>query len=47
MLALQYNVFVHDVDKLLMADWGVGQGGSSSLLMSLQLSTADDQWGVG
>ena len=58
--ALQYNVFIHDVDKLislnsqlLMTKGGWGEGGvsSSSLHISLNSLTPDDQgwmgWGWG
>ena len=56
MLSLQYNVFFHGrlvllhiahVTSTLNCQWLVGGRSSSTLHMSLQLSTADGQWGGG
>ena len=53
MLALQYNVFIHDVDKLISLNsqllmtkgwWGGGGVSSSSLLISQTKLIAAQQW---
>ena len=48
MLALQYNVFFHNVDKLLMGDGGVRVGPPHcSCHFNSQLLMPDGGWEVG